>query len=107
MFRAKESSFVEKCVRGEAKVEEIDEYVERWHRRSTDENIATFLGMSDEEYSYWLRDPDVLPYIVTARAKKITLDKVINDNYSDEIGLSAADNTVLTRLKRWIGKHDG
>ncbi len=101
-------SFIDKCARGEALLEEVDEYLERWHRSSSAETIAEFLGMNDDEYSYWVRDPDVLPYIVTARARKMTLNEAVNDNYGDEIRVAArtSDSSVLARLKRWIAQHD-
>ena len=79
MFRKNRNSFVEKCARGEAMPEDVDAYVECWHRSSTNESIATFLGMNDEEYSQWLLDPDALVNIVSVRARNTTLNQTVRD----------------------------
>lgn len=54
-------TFIDKCISGEAKPGEIDDYIAKWHdlRKSTPDHqgggpIHTFLGMTDVEYAMWV-----------------------------------------------------
>src|ERR1700678_751290 len=103
-------SFIQKCLRGEAMIDEIDNYVEKWHLSAENIDIHTFLGMTSEEYELWLRDPDTLAYIITSRRDEIPLSQIVNDNY-EQIRLAArsADSLKVKRLKSWLhqqGKMD-
>ena len=65
-----ESNFVARCLAGDALVDDIDDYIDRWHdgEGSPDESLAEFLGFTDEEYKLWAENPDFLPFILNARA---------------------------------------
>ena len=47
---------MEKCVDGEASVEEVDEYVEYWHTHEIDMPLHEYLGLSPSEYALWGRE---------------------------------------------------
>ena len=49
-------TFMEKCVGGEASVEEVDEYVEYWHTHEIDMPLHEYLGLSPSEYALWGRE---------------------------------------------------
>lgn len=49
-------TFMEKCVDGEASVEEVDEYVEYWHTHEIDMPLHEYLGLSPSEYALWGRE---------------------------------------------------
>ena len=49
-------TFMEKCVAGEASVEEVDEYVEYWHTHEIDMPLHEYLGLSPSEYALWGRE---------------------------------------------------
>ena len=36
----------------------MDEWVERWHTNSEDIPLHLFLGMSEDTYGEWVRNPD-------------------------------------------------
>ena len=58
------AAFLDLVASGEAK---IDDFVDRWHDVETKESLASFLGMTDEEYATWLAEPDQLAAIARAR----------------------------------------
>lgn len=58
---------MERYLAGEALPEEIDDYVDTWHRTPSGLQLNEFLGMSQEEYARWLRNPDALDEIANAR----------------------------------------
>lgn len=63
----KAQTFIERYLAGEARPEEIDDYVDAWHRTPRGLELHEFLGMSKEEYALWLRNPDALGEIAHAR----------------------------------------
>ena len=65
--REKQLPFIELYLRGKVLPEDIDDYVDRWNADPAGQEIYEFLGMSKEEYSLWLRDPNMLPHIARAR----------------------------------------
>ena len=61
-----EKTFIELCMEGKAKVEDIDDYIDRWHiaEQETELELYEFLGMSRLEYAAWLSNPSSLSSIV-------------------------------------------
>jgi hypothetical protein len=70
MYKTKNRSFIDLCVHGNATVDEIDDYIEKWHHSKEDINIISYLGMTKEEYDLFVRDPDALTLIIGARREK-------------------------------------
>lgn len=98
-------SFVDLCVRGEALVEEIDDFVERWHEGDEAGPLRQFLGMTAEEYNEWVVHPDVLPLIVAAHKLGLSLSRIMDlDGASYRMAARArsADelSAVIAFLKR-------
>lgn len=60
-------TFIEKCLSGEAVPDEIDDYIDYWHEHETGNILYEFLGMTREEYSAWIFDPDGLSNILADR----------------------------------------
>jgi hypothetical protein len=66
----KEMTFIEACLRGEARTEEIDNWVERWHGTEigSTQSLRELLGMTRTEYALWMREGDkALAAILVAR----------------------------------------
>jgi hypothetical protein len=67
------SSFIGKCINGNASLPEIDDYIDEWH--DSDSDIALklheFLGMCWEEYSLWAIQPSLLAEIVNERKRSL------------------------------------
>jgi hypothetical protein len=105
MSRERRKTFLELYMNGEVLAEEIDDYVDKWHDDSGDQPIYEFLGMSKQEYSLWLRDPDVLPHIVRARREKKPLYKIISAATEDMPIAARSDNAMkIQRLKQWLAR---
>lgn len=60
-------TFVRKCIEGEAALDDIDDWVERWHQGHDGRELHAYLGMTEAEYARWLADPTALPSIVAAQ----------------------------------------
>jgi hypothetical protein len=90
----KRATFIDLYILGQARPEDISESIDTWHSGSGDQPIYDYLGMTEEEYSEWLRDPDVLPHIVRARKERLPLAEVIEAGLkSSTIPPGASDRT--------------
>ncbi len=68
-----ETTFIDKCLKGEASLDEIDDYIDAWHDGITPEDIElhTYLGMTWDEYSLWVRDSSVLESIINKKTNDL------------------------------------
>lgn len=80
MLNELKNDFVSRCLRGEALLEDIDDFVSAWHEGDSEVPLHEFLGMTHEEYSYWIVDANVLPNIILARKKHIDFLSLVNEN---------------------------
>lgn len=51
-------TFKEKYLAGEVEFEAIDDYIEEWNNSSTDQTLARFLGLDEEEEDVWIEESD-------------------------------------------------
>ncbi len=49
----------------ENQLDEIDDYVEKWHNSDSHCSVSEYLGMTEEEYFLWTEDNSNLKYIVS------------------------------------------
>jgi len=69
-----QGSFVDLCLGGSVRAEEIDDFVDAWHNGDSAEPIYDFLGMSREEYGLWVEQPRLLHLILEARRRGKTIE---------------------------------
>ena len=68
--------------KGECLPEEIDDFIDEWHDGDFEEELHEFLGMSWKEYSLWVSNPDVLPYIIKARMENSNVEDILREEVS-------------------------
>lgn len=96
--------FIDLAVRGDVLPDEIDDFVEVWHHSDSNLELHESLGLSWEEYSLWVADPEHINLIITARRKHQSIMEAVNDNlrYWERIAARADDAGKLAALRRWI-----
>lgn len=70
-------TFIDDCLAGAATVDEIDDYVERWHEGDLgrDMELRELLGMSKQEYACWIQDANAIGAIIAARKSSLQAAK--------------------------------
>lgn len=100
-------SFISQCIEGTALLDDIDDFIDRWHDIMPQvEELHDYLGMNWEEYSMWVADPDILPYIVTAHKDSVDLESLLEEHYY-ALPLAARAGNALTAKKvmAWLKAH--
>ena len=63
-------TFVDACLKGDAKPGDIDDWVEKWHKGQYKQPLHQWLGFSLTEYMDWVVKPSVIDQILkTARIR--------------------------------------
>ena len=63
-------TFMDRYLADEVDPERIDDFVDEWHEGARPLSLREYLGMTKEEYAYWLLHPDALPCIRQERQVK-------------------------------------
>ena len=98
-----ETTFLDLCLAGQVRQDQVDDFVDRWHEAPGGRELHDFLGMTTEEYSLWLRVPDALPYIISARRDMRPLTEAVMSGCkalrrTAQIG----DESKIARLEEWL-----
>ena len=95
------SDFIQKCLIGDALLEEIDDYIDDWHQGESVMSLHEFLGMTRNEYYLWVEDASSLPYIVNARIRGIELTE--SAERQGAISIAARSDRLSEISDRLIG----
>lgn len=68
-------SFLDLCLAGKARPDEIDDAVEAWHQGVGAGDLKDHLGMSSDQYWRWVSDPRQLTDILAERRRNGPLQK--------------------------------
>lgn len=96
------SNFVEKCLSGDALLDEVDDYVDEWHEAGGQTPLHSFLGMKRSEYELWVRDPDVLPFIIIARREQRDVSDVMDDFHALPLAARSDGPLKAVKLMKWL-----
>ncbi|MCT7649114.1 hypothetical protein [Aliarcobacter butzleri] len=75
------SNYIQKCLNGEVFPDSIDDFIEEWHESNSTLKIFDYLGMTEEEYKYYVADEDVLPFIIKSHRFRKTISETISEYY--------------------------
>ncbi len=96
------NSFIDLCLEGEALPEEIDDFVDQWHESDSNEPIFMYLGMTQQEYRLWVHDPDILPFVITARVQGRSIDDVVSNLHELPMAARADSPAKAEILMKWL-----
>jgi hypothetical protein len=80
--------FLALAARGRAFLDDIDDYVDRWHEESSASSLWEYLGMSHEDYKIWLEKPEYLPFLVKAKRNQEPIETLLV-NHSQQVRIAA------------------
>ena len=100
-------TFIDLCLSGDALLEEIDDFVDAWHATPCGMELHEYLGMTEGEYSLWLRSPDALPSIIKSRYDGKPLIHTIRQEYENmRLAARSGDRSKVARLQKWLKERD-
>lgn len=66
-----EQTFVDAVLAGLASLDQVDDWIERWHTSDTgDTELHDFLGLQESEMESWMQSGETLEQIIARREKR-------------------------------------
>jgi len=96
------ATFVDLCMAGTVLMDEIDDFIEAWHDSESDVELHDYLGMTLGEYTAWVDESWLLPYIVTAHREGTSLKAVLDSLDEMKLAARSADAERAHRLVDWL-----
>ncbi|MDO7360404.1 MULTISPECIES: hypothetical protein [Acinetobacter] len=97
-------TFIDLCLSGDVFIDEIDDYIDKWHDGEGENlELFEFLGMTADEYELWLKAPQQLATIISAKERGISLDEAMNDEVF-ELAARADRADQLIKIKEWLAR---
>lgn len=96
------TTFVDRCLEGRALLDEVDDFVDEWHESSATESLASYLGLSDEEYALWVERPAVLPFILFSRMRGVSLETALRMDEGQRLAARSADPDDAQEILVWL-----
>lgn len=102
-------TFVDALLSGNAELDDIDDWVGRWHDQAGAPNgnpqeLDDFLGFTEVEYSLWVERPSSLRLIAAARHRRTSIDDVQAIATSAQAAARTSDDSEAQKLLRWLKK---
>lgn len=99
-------NFILDCLNGDALIDDLDEYIDYWHEKANDLNVSLkdFLGMTEKEYNYFLKDEDYLADIIYAHEHNIDIDIVLEAINDIPLAARAEKADEINKIQTWIKK---
>ena len=95
-------TYIEQCLAGEVLLEEIDEFVAKWHEdKANTATLREFLGFSPEEYKLWAEKPEALAYIIFAHKNNIPIEKALEDQ---AVAARSDSHDEAKEIMEWLRK---
>lgn len=95
-------TYIELCLQGEVDLEDIDDFVDRWHESDSTHSLPQYLGMNEEEYSVWVEKPAALPFILFARRLDVPLAEVLDDSEGMPMAARALNPSEASEVLEWL-----
>lgn len=95
-------TFLKLALAGKVMFDEIDDFVDEWHRDPMGVTLSEYLGFNKDEYAAWVQNPDVVPQIITARKFDRPFEAVLGDAYEQRLAARSDAADRLASIKRWL-----
>jgi len=94
------SNFISDCITGDALMQEVDDYIAKWHEDESGADLHNFLGMTNKEYALFIEDENYLGLIISAHKDKIDIELIIRDEMA--MAARSDDPSKTKRLQQWL-----
>lgn len=100
------STFIEQCLSGDALLDEIYDFIDKWHDGEEGDGLELYeyLGMTENEYILWSSAPSILSKIIYARNNNEKIETIIYNEYQPKLAARSKKADQLLMIKAWLNK---
>ena len=96
------SNFINDVINADAILDEIDDYIEKWHDSDESCSVYEYLGMTEEEYLLWVENDFYLKYIVSAHEKNISINEYLKEVYTSNLVARSSSPEEAKKIYDWL-----
>ena len=96
------SNFINDVINADAILDEIDDYIKKWHDSDTDCSVFEYLGMTEEEYFLWVENDFYLKYIISAHEKDININELHKEEYTSKLVARSSSPEEAKKIYNWL-----
>lgn len=104
-------TFMTLCTNGKAELDDIDDWIERWHESGgAGGSLYDHLGMTRDEYAVWLAVPSSLPLLLQAAKLGIRIEQLLTWDRTDVDAIRRRYHVEAAETIDWMrhaGRLDG
>lgn len=105
------TTFVDACLSGDALLEDVDDWVERWHDASDEDAAAEvtldqYLGFVDIEGALWAEKPESLRFIVAAHRSQTPVTTILTSRDDYALAARSQANDKADEVLNWLRETD-
>lgn len=97
-----QATFVVACLSGDALLDEIEDWVERWHESSSEGTLDKYLGFTPAEGALWGEKPASLRFIVAAHRYQTDVTDIIASADDFALAARATDPSSAKEVHEWL-----
>ncbi|MCU0688535.1 MAG: hypothetical protein MUE97_02165 [Phycisphaerales bacterium] len=98
---SKTKNYVERCLSGDASLEDLDDAIQEWHEAETSLEIWDFLGMTKDEYARICEDRRMLRLVIRSRHLRVPMSMKPLDL---AVAARSADVSEREVIQTWLQK---
>jgi hypothetical protein len=102
---SKATTFVDACLKGDALVVDIDDWIDAWHDTdfgSDEPTLAEFLGFTPDEGKLWVEKPNSLGVIIAAHKARKTVQEVLDSQSSYDLAARSVSPEDAKNVLHWL-----
>ena len=96
------SNFINDVINADAILDEIDDYIEKWHDSDENRSVYEYLGMTEEEYLLWVENDFYLKYIVSAHEKNVNINEYLKEAYTSNLVARSSSPEEAKKIYDWL-----
>ncbi|MFI6776669.1 hypothetical protein [Nocardia sp. NPDC050412] len=100
-------TFVDAVLAGEALLEDIDDWVDRWHDadgqpQGQSMTLSSYLGMTKSEYALWVEQDDALRFVIAAHRYQTPVTDLLISRNDYALAARAQDAAAAEKVLQWL-----
>lgn len=98
-----QQTFVEACLTGSALLDDVDDWVDRWHDGPADDrDLDAYLGLTSEEGALWAERPEALRFVVAAHRYERPVADLLLSRDAFALAARSGANDDARKVLDWL-----